>query len=172
MNARTHARACRSRKPLVAPRPLGAYTRRQFVITAGSHGRICIFPRWLSVRQGRHLHPAHPRPDASAAGPIAVRERARSTGERVNTRTSAELWGAGTPTSWSSKATDSHAYRRVSPGRRDGSAVSHQHPAFLPTSYLPVIVISLYLENAALRGARTRMPYHYSPSDSLINHLI
>lgn len=103
--ARTHACACRSRiffRP-AASRPL-THTCRRFVITAGSHGRICIFPRWLSVRQRRHLHPT--RHDSARRERNRVRSRSAS---ECKTHARAELWGAGTPTSWSSNPTHTDA---------------------------------------------------------------
>lgn len=83
MHARTYARAAHAPSRPAVVTAAHTYTRRRFVITAGSHKRICIFPRWHTLRQRRHLHPTrHKR------GAIALRIRAAGFDPResVNTR--------------------------------------------------------------------------------------
>lgn len=147
-HARTHARACRSRifsRP-AASRPAYTHTRRRFVITAGSHGRICIFPRWLSVRQRRHLHPT--RHDSTRRERNRVRSRSAS---ECKTRAHARwIMGCGNT---HFLVIESHAYRRVSSGRRDRSAVSHQHPASSPSL---VVSLSIFLSKTQRCIARIR----------------
>lgn len=101
--ARMHARACRSRICPSSPRDR---TRRIYAPTICYNRGLARAHLYLSTLALGASAPTsssrlHPRPDASAR-PVPI---AGSTGRAsVNTRTSAELWGAGTPTSWSSKA--------------------------------------------------------------------
>lgn len=115
-----HALACRSR---ISPCP--AAPRRTYTPTICYNRGLAQAHLYLStLALGASASDIFIRPDSTRDANAGWSDRGPRAGPSprasadIRARASAELWGAGTPTSWSSKTTNSHAYWRIAVGRR------------------------------------------------------